>query len=138
MERTPDALKLIEGSRATYGMVLTETPEGLYKFTLETPSLPDPKPSADCKVLAPPGEMDQLQMNAPEMDAAAKKTHGGFYTVANADDLLQDKNLRSDARVPLPAPVGSAWLVWAFPLFFLLALLALSTEWVLRKQKNLV
>ena len=111
-------------------MVLTETPEGLYKFTLETPSLPDPKPSAESKVLAPPGEMDRLQMNAPEMDAAAKKTHGGFYTVANADDLLQDKNLPGLRRPGAAARAVRVrvWLVWAFPLFFLLALLACGAE----------
>ncbi len=120
------------------GAVLTQTPEGLYKFVLTDPSLPAPRPTAECKVLAPPGEMDQLRMNQTEMERAAEKTHGGFYTVANADDAAQDKNLRADARVRLQAPSGSAWMFWAFPVFFLMALLALTTEWVLRKQRNLV
>ena len=135
-------LSKIEGSRASFSAVLTQTPEGQYKFILTDPQVPAPRPTAEGKVLAPPGEMDRLQMNQKEMERAADKTHGGFYTVANADALLNDKNLRSDARVRLPAQSGSVWKFWTFstffPLFFLLALLTLTAEWVLRKQKNLV
>ena len=131
-------LAKIEGSRASYGAVLTQTPEGEYKFVLTDPSLPAPRPTAECKVLAPPGEMDQLRMNQTEMERAADKTHGSFYTIADADGLLRDKNLRADARVRLQAPSGSAWVFWAFPAFFALALMLLTAEWVLRKQKNLV
>ena len=83
-------LSKIEGSRASYGAVLTQTPEGLYHFVLNEPQLPSPRPEADCKVLAPPGEMDQLRMNQTEMEHAAEKTHGKFYTIADADNVLKD------------------------------------------------
>jgi hypothetical protein len=130
------ALSRIEGSRASYGAVLTQTPEGQYNFVLTDPSLPSPRPGADCKVLAPPGEMDQLRMNQAEMERAADKTHGKFYTIADADNLLKD--LPVGARVRMKAPPSAAWTWWSTPMFFLAALLALTTEWVLRKQKNLV
>ncbi len=122
----------------TYDALLTQTPEGLYRFSLQDSSLPEPRPSAECKVLPPLGEMDRLTMNQKEMEEAAQKTQGGFYTVANADDLLNDKNLRTDVRVRHKSPAKTVWLFWAFPLFFLAALLMLTAEWILRKQKNLV
>jgi von Willebrand factor type A domain/Aerotolerance regulator N-terminal len=129
-------LTRIEGRRASYGAVLTQTPEGLYSFVLTDPSLPSPRPSAECKVLAPPGEMDQLRMNQTEMEHAADKTHGKFYTIADADNVLKD--LPTGSRVRMKAPPSAAWTWWNAPMFFLAALLALATEWVLRKQKNLV
>ena len=54
--RTVELTK-IEGSRASYGAVVTQTPEGQYTFVVTDPPLPTPRP-AECKVLAPPGEMD--------------------------------------------------------------------------------
>jgi von Willebrand factor type A domain/Aerotolerance regulator N-terminal len=133
--RTVDLTK-IEGSRASYGAVVAQTPEGQYSFVVTDPPLPTPRPSAECKVLAPPGEMDQLRMNQTEMERAAEKTHGKFYTVADADEVLKD--LPVGGRVRMKAPPSAAWTWWNAPMFFLAALLALTTEWVLRKQKNLV
>jgi hypothetical protein len=133
--RTVELTK-IEGSRASYGAVVTQTPEGQYSFVVTDPPLPTPRPSAECKVLAPPGEMDQLRMNQTEMERAAEKTHGKFYTVADADEVLKD--LPVGGRVRMKAPPSAAWTWWNAPMFFLAALLALTTEWVLRKQKNLV
>ena len=133
--RTVELTK-IEGSRASYGAVVTQTPEGQYSFVVTDPPLPAPRPSAECKVLAPPGEMDQLRMNQTDMERAAEKTHGKFYTLADADDVLKDMPV--GGRVRMKAPPSAAWTWWNAPMFFLAALLALTVEWVLRKQKNLV
>jgi hypothetical protein len=127
-------LPRVQGSRATYGTALTQTPEGLYTFTLTDPVPPGPRPSAECKVLPPPGEMDQLRMNQAEMERAADSSHGKFYTLATADKLLDD--LPVDKRVPLKAAPSDTWTLWNW--LYPLALLLLTTEWVLRKQKNLV
>ena len=67
---------------------------------------------------------------------AAEKTRGKFYAIGEADNLLKD--LPVGARVRMKAPPSAAWTWWSTPMFFLAALLALTTEWVLRKQKNLV
>ena len=75
-------------------------------------------------------------MNQTEMERAADKTHGKFYTLADADDVLNDMPV--GGRVRMKAPPSSAWTWWNSPLFFLAALLLLTTEWVLRKQRNLV
>ena len=69
-------------------------------------------------------------------NAAAEKTHGKFYTLADADEILKD--LPVGGRVRMKAPPSAAWTWWNAPMFFLAALLALTVEWVLRKQKNLV
>ena len=56
--------------------------------------------------------------------------------MADADDVLKDMPV--GGRVRMKAPPSAAWTWWNAPMFFLAALLALTTEWVLRKQKNLV
>src|SRR5262249_59225764 len=78
----------VERSRAAYEQTLTTTPEGEYKFWLSSPSAPNPKPRAEGKVLAPPGEMERVRMAASEMKRAAEETHGEFYTLATADSLV--------------------------------------------------
>jgi hypothetical protein len=128
-------LNEIKGSRATYEALLTQTPEGEYKFWLSEPVAPNPKPRAECKVLAPPGEMERLRMNQAEMERAAEESHGRFYSLADADRLLEE--LPVGTRVTVNAP-GPPWLVWNHFVLFLAALLFLTTEWLLRKQKNLL
>jgi hypothetical protein len=128
-------LAKVEGSRATYETLLTQTPEGDYKFWLSSPAGADPKPKVECRVLAPPGEMDRLRMNQQDMERAAEETHGRFYTLADADRLLDD--LPVGTRVALttrqpPRPL------WNHLVLLALALTLLSSEWFLRKRKHLL
>jgi hypothetical protein len=127
-------LSKLEGSRATYEALLTQTPEGEYKFWLSSPSA-TPKPRAEARVLTPPGEMERLRMNQADMERAAEESHGRFYTLAEADRLVAE--LPVGTRVTVNAP-GPPYLVWNHFALFLLALMFLSTEWLLRKQKNLL
>jgi hypothetical protein len=127
-------LAKVEGSRATYETLLTQTPEGEYKFWLAQPAA-NPKPRAECKVVRPPGEMERLRMNQTDMERAADESHGRFYTIADADRLPEE--LPTGTRVTVNAP-GPPFVMWNHFALFLLALLLLSTEWLLRKQKNLL
>jgi hypothetical protein len=127
-------LSKVEGSRATYETLLTQTPEGDYKFWLASPSA-TPKPRAEAKVVRPPGEMERLRMNQADMERAAEESQGRFYTLADADRLLDD--LPTGTRVTVNAP-GPPYVVWNHFILFLLALGLLTTEWLLRKQKNLL
>jgi hypothetical protein len=127
-------LPKVEGSRATYETLLTQTPEGEYKFWLASPSA-TPKPRAEGKVVRPPGEMERLRMNQIDMERAADESHGRFYTLADADNLLDD--LPTGTRVTVNAP-GPPYVMWNHFALFLLALGLLTTEWLLRKQKNLL
>jgi hypothetical protein len=128
-------LARLEGSRATYEALLTRTPEGEYKFWLSQPAAPGPKPRAECRVLAPPGEMERLRMNQPEMERAAAETGGRFHSLADAADVPDE--LPAGTRVTVSAP-GPPWPLWNQAAVFGAALLFLTSEWLLRKQKNLL
>jgi len=79
--------------------------------------------------------MDRLRMNQQDMERAAEETHGRFYTLADADRLLDD--LPVGTRVALttrqpPRPL------WNHLVLLALALTLLSSEWFLRKRKHLL
>jgi hypothetical protein len=128
-------LAKVEGSRATYETLLTQTPEGEYKFWLSSPAGADPKPKAECRVLAPPGEMDRLRMNQQDMERAAEETHGRFYTLADADRLLDDLPVGNRVALTTRQPPRPLWNHFTL---LILALLLLSSEWFLRKRKHLL
>jgi len=127
-------LAKVEGSRSNFEALLTRTPEGDYHFWLNSPTV-QPRPKAECKVLAPPGEMEVLRMNQAEMERAAEETRGRFYTLVDADQVLTD--LPPGTRVTLNAS-GPPMPLWNGPWVFALALGFLTLEWVLRKRKNLL
>ena len=135
-ERETRTLELsrMESSRGTYDTTMTQTPEGEYRFSLIEPTA-KPRPQVECKVLAPPGELEMLRMNQAQMEEAATATQGKFYTLATADRLLND--LPTGNRVTVNSH-GPPWLVWNSSALFLLALGLLTTEWLFRKQKNLL
>jgi len=128
-------LTKVDGSRASYEAILTQTPEGDYAFWLTRPSVPDPKPHAECKVVAPPGEMYGLRLNEPELVLAAEQSGGRYFTLADADQVVHA--LPDGNRVTL-ASNGPPWLVWTYPVLFLLAIALLTTEWLWRKRMNLL
>src|SRR5262249_28054994 len=123
-------LARLEESRATFETQLTQTPEGDYAFWLSQPAVPEPKPRAECKVLAPPHEMYGPRMNQRDLEAGALESRGAFKTLATADTILDE--LPTGARVTLNSS-GPPWQLWNNPLLYLLALLLLTTEWLLRK-----
>ena len=135
IEKETMRLTKVEGSRATYEGVLTRTPEAEYQFWLSSPILPDPKPRAQARVLAPPGEMEQLRMNQPDMERAAEESRGKFYTLSAAGRLPDD--LPSGARIAVHSPQPPL-LLWNHVSMSVLALGLLGTEWVLRKRKHLL
>jgi hypothetical protein len=141
-EKTSEALDTetlqlakVKGSRATYEALVTRTPEGEYKFWLASPTVDGGKPTIEGRVLPPPGELDRLRMNQAEMEQAARESRGKFYTLADADGLLDD--LPSGTRVTLNQP-RPPWPLWNHALIFLLVLGLLTSEWVLRKRRRLL
>ncbi len=134
-------LKLVKapGSRGTYQGVETDTPEGTYTFTLTElhngKSPPAPLPRVSCKVLSPPGEMHGLRLNQPELETAAENTHGEYFSLADADKLPAKIPTVARPSVNVPGPPS---LVWNHILVYMLVLSLVSTEWLLRKKKNLL
>jgi uncharacterized membrane protein len=130
----------LEGSWGTFEHILSRTREGKYRFRLITPDVsklqPDgEKPSAEATVELPPGELDRLRMNQLELSQAAEATQGQFYTIVDADQLLED--LPSGYRVSLSAPMPpiKLWNKWWL---FAIVMFLLTSEWVLRKRKHLL
>jgi hypothetical protein len=128
-------LTKVEGSRSNFEALLTRTPEGDYHFWLNSPGVPAPRPKAECRVLAPPGELEVVRMNQTELERAAEETRGRFYTLADADQVLND--LPAGTRVTLNTE-GEPIRLWSRLPVFALALAFLTLEWVLRKRKNLL
>jgi hypothetical protein len=128
-------LAKLDGSRATYETVLTRTSLGTYKFWLAAPTPPGAKPQVAAVVLPPPGEMDRLQMNRPDLERAALVSRGKFYTLADADRLPEE--LPPLPRVTLNQP-RPPWPLWNHPAAFALAVTLLTGEWLLRKRRHLL
>jgi hypothetical protein len=128
-------LAKVEGSRSSFEGLLTRTPEGEYQFWLSAPSVSGTRPRTECRVLAPPGEMEVLRLNQAEMERAAEETQGRFYTLADAEHLLSE--LPAGTRVNLNAS-GPPLALWNHVLVFALVLTLLGLEWVLRKRQHLL
>jgi len=125
----------VEGSRATFQATLTRTPEGAYQFWLTEPETPAPRPRAEAKVLPPRGELDELDLDRAGMLRAAAESHGKFYTIADADQVIDD--LPDVPRVPLNQPCPPLPL-WNQPLMYALLAALLVSEWLLRKRERLL
>jgi hypothetical protein len=124
-----------ESNPAVYKGLLTHTPEGKYRFWLSAPTVGGAKPQAECRVLPPEGEMDHLRMDQPVMKEAADATGGGFYTLADADRLLNA--LPSGKRIALNAQ-DKPRLLWNSIPLLAVALWLVGMEWFLRKRRHLL
>lgn len=107
---------------------------GEYHAWLAVPSVDKVAPSANFRVVAPPGEFERIEMDAIALRRAAERTGGRFYTFGTAGRLVRD--LPAGRPVPVeslpPTPLWNRW-------FVLLAFLTLLvTEWILRKWGDMV
>jgi hypothetical protein len=93
------------------------------------------RPRAECQVKEPPGETEVLRMNRADMERAAEKTQGRFYTLTDADRLPQELPAGGRASLSSAGPPLLLWNSW--PLFALVLAL-LTVEWLLRKRKHLL
>jgi hypothetical protein len=141
-ETTTVQLAKVEGTRATYQTLLTRTPEGEYTFTLTNPTpvgrdgrTPTNPPRTEAKVIPPPGERDRLEMNRSDLTKAAAESRGKFYTLAEADKLIEE--LPEVTRYPLNQPCPP-FSVWNHAVVFGLIVLLLACEWWIRRRERLV
>ena len=113
---------------------LADLPEGRYEVLLTEPQLPGSPPATRFSVTAPPGELARLEMDAAALSAAAETTRGKFYTISNADRLVDE--LPAGRRVPVEnLPPFNIWNRWWMLAAFLVAITA---EWILRKRKGML
>jgi hypothetical protein len=127
LHRNPAIAGIYEGS-------LADLTDGQYEVLMVEPQLSGNPPAVRFSVVAPPGEFARPEMDAGALAAAAETTHGKFYTIANADRLLND--LPAGRRVPIqnlpPIPIWNRW--WLLCAF----LSCITAEWILRKRKGML
>ncbi len=133
-------LAKVENSWGAYEGKWPAGREGKYRFRLNQPDVsalqPDKKkPSAEAVVELPPGELERLRLNYQELQQAADTTMGKFYTLAKADNLLDDLPLGPSISMRMPVPPTVLWNHW---LVFIGVLFLVTSEWVLRKFKHLL
>jgi hypothetical protein len=128
-------LKKSAGASHIYEGVLPPSPEGEYTARLlPPPVLEGGMPTATFRVDPPAGEFERVQMNQAELARAAELSGGKFYTPSTTETLLSD--LPRPQKVPLDTdPPIALWNTWPV-LGLFLALI--TTEWILRKRKQLV
>ncbi len=124
-----------KADRRRFEGALTRTPEGAYGFVLSDPDVGASPPSASLRVQPPATERDRLDLNAPDLMAAAAKSHGRYYTLATAEGFFAD--LKEPDRVALNEPRPPLPL-WNHAGVFGLLLAALLAEWLLRKRDRLL
>jgi hypothetical protein len=127
LRRDPTVADVFEAS-------LSDLPEGRYEAVLVEPQLAGRPPAARFSVAAPPGEFARPQMDAAALSAAADATRGRFFTIADAERLLDE--LPPGSRVPVenlpPITVWNRW--WVIAAF----IVAITAEWILRKRKGML
>ncbi len=121
-------------NRGIFEGLIGNLAEGEYRLWIASPQLSGTPPSQRFTVMAPPGEMARLQMDAADMQAAAHLSEGRFYTLDQAEQLMNDlppgRQVRIDSLPPQP--------IWNSPLWALLFVALITTEWLLRKRTGML
>lgn len=128
-------LPKVAGSKNLFQTGMNTLPEGSYTARLLPPPVLDPPVPPAAFVIEPPAsERARPSMNRDELTQAARISGGRFFTAAGLDTLIG--TLPPPAKVPLdtdpPIPVWNSWPV------FLLFLLILLAEWLLRRRLEMV
>lgn len=127
-------LKQSPNNRNVFEGLVTDPGEGHYRVKLTSPILSGPVPTDGFDVIAPPGEMENIQTNLSLLESIAEQTGGKFFTLLNASQIQehlpvgQRISLETDQPIPL-------WNRWPVLLLFLSLLIC---EWLLRKYKRLL
>jgi len=120
--------------RGVFEGIVADLPEGDYHAWMAIPTLDAPAPAVDFVVRPPPGEMEQIRMDADALRAAAERSAGRYYDVWSADRLAD--NLPPGRQVPIQAlPPWPLWNRWPVLALFVGLLIG---EWILRKRAAMV
>ncbi len=121
-------------NRGVFEGLFNEAMDGRYHAWVATPTFPGKAPATDFLVVAPPGELERVQMDVGELKRAADETRGRFFYINQVERLLDE--LPSGRQVPIETlPPESLWNKW----WLLTAFLGLIvTEWILRKRKGML
>jgi hypothetical protein len=121
-------------NRGAFEGTFSNAMDGKYHAWIASPTLDGKAPSADFLVVAPPGELERVQMDAGELKRAAQETRGRFYRIGDVEGLFGD--LPPGHQVPIETlPPQVLWNQWWLLLAFLVLLVS---EWILRKRKGML
>ena len=130
--RTIDLAKRTNG-QSVYEGVFNNTEDGTYRVRLASPLVEGVEP-LEFTVVPPPGELDRVQMNEPELKSAAELTGGKYWRIDDARSLFEQ--LPSGRKVALHTdPPVELWNKW--PILILVVTL-LGIEWILRKRRSMM
>ncbi|MGD9723694.1 MAG: VWA domain-containing protein [Pirellulales bacterium] len=121
-------------NRGVFEGTFNDAMDGRYHAWVAAPTLEGKAPATDFLVVAPPGELEHVQMDAAELSRAADETRGRFYRIQQVDRLAGD--LPPGRQVPIETlPPEVLWNQW----WLLSAFLGLIvSEWILRKRKGML
>lgn len=97
---------------------------GIYTFSVEN----DPQTVVEFSVAEPKFEFGETAMNEPLLKEIARSTGGEYFREENLHALPDTIRAKTE-RVQSPLEVE----LWSSPLYFILLLLLVTGEWVLRK-----
>ena len=127
LERNPLRRSIFEGSGG-------RLPVGNYEVVLSQPPLGKDPLAASFTVVAPVGEMTRTAMDESQMQQAARRSRGKYFSIANMAELFDA--IPEGERVPVatlsPIPLWNNWRI------FLLIFVLLVTEWLLRKRLGML
>jgi len=108
--------------------------DGKYRAWMASPTLEGQPPRTEFEITSPPGELARLQMDAAEMQQAAKASGGRFLKYSDTDQLLaslpKGRQVRIESLPPQP--------LWNAPILAAAFVVLLTCEWLLRKRWGLV
>lgn len=135
--RDPERLVLRSSgdSADTFEAIVPNPAPGDYRVRLLPPPILDGEvPTAEFQVEPPADERDKVQLNRAELVRAASLSGGQYQSILDEGDLLD--SLPPARKIPLdtdpPIPLWNDWRMLS------LFLGLLTTEWVLRKRKQMV
>lgn len=135
--RSPERLILRStgDSADSFEAILANPTPGDYRVRLLPPPILDGEiPTAEFRVEPPADERDKVQLNRAELVRAASLSGGEYRSILEAENLEGD--LPPAQKIPLdtdpPIPLWNDWRLLS------LFLGLLTTEWVLRKRKQMV
>ena len=121
-------LKAVAGQPGLYFGEFMAPSAGQYQFHVA----PSPDTKSDFTVVEATVELSETAMNAKLMEDLAKQTGGRFFREENLHELAESisaKKVTVDSRREVE--------LWATPLYFILIMLVVTIEWVVRKFSHL-
>jgi len=121
-------------SREVFETSISNLPTGKYRAWVAAPTVGAAPPSVTFPVLPPPGELVRQTMDANELQLAAQRSRGRYYSLATANSLLAD--LPEGRAIPVESP--DPLLLWNNWRFLAVLLVLFVTEWLLRKRAGML